>query len=243
MGKITVSVKNLSKKFDKFLAVDSINFDAKEGEIFGLLGPNGAGKTTTLRIISSILQPTGGKAEVCGFDVVKNSHKVRENIGILTTEIGVYDRFTGNENLNYFGELYGLTKDKIRSRLEELTQLLEMGDFIDRKAGNYSTGMKQKLAIARSIIHDPKVVILDEPTTGLDVLASITVVDFMRKEKEAGKTVILSTHRMPDAEKLCDRVAIMYKGKIIKIDTVRGLFGETGTSDLEEAFLKMINQK
>ncbi|MBU0976317.1 MAG: ATP-binding cassette domain-containing protein [Patescibacteria group bacterium] len=238
-----IQVNNLSKKFNGFVAVDSISFETKAGEIFGLLGPNGAGKTTTLRITSSILQPTSGSVEVCGCDVVKDSQKVRENIGILTTEIGVYDRFTGRENLAYFGELYGLGREQLDDRIEVLSKLLDMQEFLDRKAGTYSTGMKQKLAIARSIIHDPQVVILDEPTTGLDVLASLTVVDFMRMEKKAGKSVILSTHRMSDAEKLCDRVAIMHKGKLIDLDTVKGLLRKTKTVDLEEAFLKMINNK
>lgn len=235
-----LQVENLTKEFDGFKAVDKISFTAQAGEVFGLLGPNGAGKTTTIRVIATVLAPTSGTAEVCGFDIVKNPEKVRKNIGVLTTEIGVYDRFTGRENLKYFGELYGLAGQSLNKRIDDLVNLLEMQDFIDRRAGKYSTGMKQKLAIARSVIHDPKVIIFDEPTAGLDVLASQAVLNFMRRAKEQGKCVILSTHRMPDAEKLCDRVAIIHQGKIVVIDTISNILKRAGGADLEEAFLKLV---
>ena len=235
-----LSVKNLTKEFKNFKAVDGVSFDVEEGEIFGLLGPNGAGKTTIIRIIATVLAPSAGTAEVLGFDIIKDAEEVRKNIGVLTTDIGVYERFSGRENLRYFGELYGLPKEVLEKRINELANLLEMRDFIDRKAGKYSTGMKQKLAIARSVIHDPKILIFDEPTAGLDVLASQTVLNFMRQSKKPGGCVIISTHQMHDAEKLCDRVVIIHKGKVIANDAVEALKNKTGSSYLEDVFLKLV---
>ena len=235
-----LSVKNLTKEFKNFKAVDEVSFDVEEGEIFGLLGPNGAGKTTIIRIIATVLAPTRGTVEVLGFDIVKNPEEVRKNIGVLTTDIGVYERFSGRENLKYFGELYGLSKEVLEERINELANLLEMRDFIDRKAGKYSTGMKQKLAIARSVIHNPKIIIFDEPTAGLDVLASQTVLEFMRRAQKPGGCVIFSTHQMHDAEKLCDRVVIIHKGKVIANDRVDVLKNENNAGDLEEVFMKLV---
>ncbi len=234
------SIKNLTKEFKNFKAVDGVSFDVEEGEIFGLLGPNGAGKTTIIRIIATVLAPTKGTAEVLGFDIIKDAEEVRKNIGVLTTDIGVYERFSGRENLRYFGELYGLSKEALEKRINELSNLLEMRDFIDRRAGKYSTGMKQKLAIARSVIHDPKILIFDEPTAGLDVLASQTVLNFMRQSKKPGGCVIISTHQMHDAEKLCDRVVIIHKGKVIANDAVEALKNKTSSAYLEDVFLKLV---
>ena len=236
-----IQVKNLTKEFNGFLAVDHVNFSAKAGEIFGLLGPNGAGKTTTLRTIATVLAPTSGTAVVAGYDIVSQPEDVRRHIGMLTTDIGVYERFSGRENLYYFGQLYGLSGEKLEQAVAELVQLLDMADFIDKRTGKYSTGMKQKLAIARSVIHNPDVMIFDEPTAGLDVLASQTVIRFMKKVSERGKLVILSTHEMTDAEKLCDRVAIMHQGRIVTVDTVENLKAKTGTQDLEETFVKLVH--
>lgn len=237
-----LKVQNLAKIFNGFKAIDDINFEAREGEILGLLGPNGAGKTTTIRIIATILSPTHGTAEVCGFNITQKPEEVRKNIGVLTAEIGVYERFTGRENLRYFGELYGLESERLEKRISELAKLLKMEEFIDRKSGAYSTGMKQKLAIARSVIHDPKVIIFDEPTAGLDVLASQTVLGFMQKSREAGKCAIFSTHRMNEAEKLCKRAVIIHHGKLIADDTIDSLKNKTGGRDLEEAFLRLVSR-
>ncbi len=240
-----LEVKNLSKTFTskkgEIVAVDNVSFSADKGEIFGLLGPNGAGKTTTIRLIATVLKPTGGTVMVDGHDILADSEAVRKNIGVLTTDIGLYDRFTARENLRYFGELYGMSGQKLEERIDELIEVLEMTDFADRKAGKFSTGMKQKVAIARSIIHDPKVIIFDEPTAGLDVLASQTVVRFMQKAKAMGKLVILSTHEMYDAEKLCDRIGIIHRGRLRVIDTVSHLESSTGTDNLEDAFLKIVH--
>ncbi|MFH1597735.1 MAG: ATP-binding cassette domain-containing protein [Patescibacteria group bacterium] len=244
-----LEVKGLTKVFKstkkkrKVVAVDNISFNAEAGEIFGLLGPNGAGKTTAIRVIATILKATSGTALVAGHDIVKNAETVRKNIGVLTTDIGLYDRFTARENLRYFGLLYGISKEKLEHRIDQLVSILKMEDFADRRAGKFSTGMKQKVAIARSIIHDPQVVIFDEPTAGLDVLASQTVTSFIKSSKEMGKLVILSTHRMIDAQKLCDRVAIMHRGKIISIDSVAKILEKTNSQDLEEAFVKLVGQE
>jgi sodium transport system ATP-binding protein len=236
-----LKVKNITKKFDHFVAVDHLSFSLKEGEVIGLLGPNGAGKTTTIRVIATILAPTEGTAEICGFDIKKDPEKVREHIRVLTTDIGVYERFSGRENLVYFGSLYNLTNKFLNKRIEEIINLLEMEEFIDKKTSKYSTGMRQKLAIARSIIHDPELIIFDEPTSGLDVLASQTVMQFMEKVKELKKSLVLSTHEMSDAEKLCDQVVIMHKGKGIAFDTVQKILKSTQSKHLEEAFMHLIH--
>lgn len=236
-----LKVQNLVKEYKNgFRAVDDVSFEVGAGEIFGLLGPNGAGKTTIIRAISTILSFSGGKIEVLVKDNRQYAEEVRSDIGVLTTDIGAYERFTGKENLEYFGELYGLSSSELDKRIKELTELLDMGSFIDKKAAKYSTGMKQRLAIARSVIHDPKVIIFDEPTSGLDVLSSQTVRDFMSHSRESGHAVVFSTHQMYDAEKLCNRVIIIHKGKKIAYDSVENLKVQTGERDLEEAFLKLV---
>lgn len=235
-----LQVQGLTKDYKGFRAIEDVSFEAKGGEIFGLLGPNGAGKTTTIRLISAILSPTSGTARICGYDVREAPEAVRRNIGMLTTEMGVYDRLSGREYLRYFGALYSMGSDKTERRIRDLSQLLEMEDFLDRRTSSYSTGMKQKLSIARSVLHDPSIVILDEPTSGLDVLAAQTVLNFMRHSREQGRLVVLSTHHMPDAEKLCDRAAIMHHGKLLAVRTISDLKKDTGTNNLEDAFLSMV---
>ncbi|MFA6587471.1 MAG: ATP-binding cassette domain-containing protein [Patescibacteria group bacterium] len=237
-----LKVQNLTKKFNSFTAVDDVSFQANGGEIFGLLGPNGAGKTTTISVIATVLSPTSGTAEVVGFDILKNSEAVRQNLGLLTSEIGLYDRFTARENLRYFGKLYGMEGEKLEDRINRLIEILDMKMFADRRAGKFSTGMKQKVAIARSIIHDPKVIIFDEPTAGLDVLAAQTVINYMKTARAEGKLVVLSTHDMTHAQELCDRVAIMHRGKIVALDKQEVIFQKTQTQNLEEAFLKIIGE-
>lgn len=239
-----LSVRNLVKEYKEGArAVDGVSFEVKAGEIFGLLGPNGAGKTTIIRSISTILSFTSGEIKVLGADNKKKPKEVRSSIGVLTTDIGAYDRFTGRENLKYFGELYGMKKGELKKRIDELSELLDMKEFLDKRAGEYSTGMKQRLAIARSVIHDPAVIIFDEPTSGLDVLASQTVRNFMARSKKLGRAVIFSTHQMYDAEKLCDRVFVIHKGKMVAYDTVERIKESTGAGDLEDAFLKLVQDR
>lgn len=237
-----LEVQNLTKFFGDFKAVDSVSFQASGGEIFGLLGPNGAGKTTTIRVIATILEATSGSAKIKGFDIKRDQEKVRQNLGLLTAEIGLYDRFTARENLRYFGKLYGLRNDQLEQRINELVDLLDMKSFADRRAGKFSTGMKQKVAIARSVIHDPDVIIFDEPTSGLDVLASQTVIRFMVRMKEHGKLVVLSTHDMAHAQSLCDRVAIIHRGKLIAENPVKEILASHNASTLEEAFISIVGE-
>jgi sodium transport system ATP-binding protein len=237
-----LEVKNLSKQYKDFKAINNVSFEATQGSIFGLLGPNGAGKTTTIRVIATMLAPTAGSVVVKGFDIQQQPQEVRKNIGVLTTEIGIYSRFTGRENLEYYGQLYNLQPHVLKKRVAELTNLLDMGEFIDRKSGEYSTGMKQKLAIARSVIHDPEVIIFDEPTSGLDVLASQTVLNFMRESKRLGKCVIFSTHQMPDAERLCDSLVIIHRGKVVINDTLPNIKSVANVENLEDAFLKLVKK-
>lgn len=235
-----LAVRDLTKVFGTFTAVDGVSFDAHGGEIFGLLGPNGAGKTTTIRVIATILHATSGTATVLGHDIRTDSEAVRKNIGVLTAEIGLYDRFTARENLRYFGQLYGLGGQPLERRIDELVQVLDMGRFADRRASSFSTGMKQKVAIARSIIHDPPVVIFDEPTAGLDVLASQTVIAYMKDARTKGKLVVLSTHDMAHAQALCDRVAIIHRSKLLTLDTTAALLQKAKAPTLEQAFLNIV---
>lgn len=237
-----VTVSHLTKEFQGTIAVKDLSFTAQPGEIFGLLGPNGAGKTTTIRVMATVLKPTAGTVAMNGHDVVTASEQARSDIGVLTAEAGLYDRFTARENIRYFGALYGLKGEQLEKRIDELVQLLEMERFADRRAGKFSTGMKQKVAIARSVVHNPPIVIFDEPTAGLDVLAAQTVIQMMKKIREQGKLVILSTHEMHNAERLCDRVVIIHRGALVAMGTVDDIKQQTHAGSLEEAFLTLIGQ-
>jgi sodium transport system ATP-binding protein len=205
-----------------------------------VLGPNGAGKTTTLRLLATTIKPDSGTALVGGHDVVREPVQVRRSIGVLTANIGLYGRMTARENVAYFAALYGLSPSETRRRIDELFQLLDVESYADRRSDNFSTGMKQKVAIARAVVHDPPVMIFDEPTSGLDVLGARTVVEFIRSCRAQGKCVLLSTHQMVEVAKLCDRVAIIHRGRIQATGTVPELLARTGTSDLEDAFLALI---
>lgn len=231
------------KKRGEVAAVDGLSFEAPEGTVFGLLGPNGAGKTTTLRILSTVFKPTGGRVTVMGHDVVREPHLVRQAIGFLSGDTGVYERLTPREMIAYFGTLYGLSRDVIRERQDSLIREFEMESYADTTCGKLSTGMKKKVSIARALVHDPKVVILDEPTSGLDILISRVLVDYVRRAKEAGKCVIYSTHVMAEAEKLCDRVAIIADGKKLAEGSVAELKAQTGAPDLEEAFFRLFDAR
>jgi sodium transport system ATP-binding protein len=239
---LVLEAENLTKDYNGIRAVDHLDFEVREGEIFGLLGPNGAGKTTTIRMLSTVILPTEGTARILGRDIRKESLSVRRSIGVLTMDVGLYDRFTARENVRYFGRLYGMGEPEIERRTEELVDLLEMRDFADRRAGSFSTGMRQKVAIARAMIHDPHLLMLDEPTTGLDVLASQTVLGFIKRSRDEGKTVILSTHMMPVAQKLCDRVCVIHEGKLVALDRIEAILQSTGAADLEDAFIAMVRE-
>jgi sodium transport system ATP-binding protein len=223
-------------------AVDHVTFDARPGEIFGLLGPNGAGKTTTLRILCTVLKPTAGSATVAGFDVVNQADQVRHHIGFLSANTGVYERMTAWELVAYYGRLHGLHGKQLRDRIDILFARLKMNDFRDVMGAKLSTGMKQKVSIARALVHDPPVLIFDEPTAGLDVLVQRAVLRQIAALRDAGKCVLFSTHIMHEVEKLCDRVAIMHRGTILTCGTLAELRAKHGESDLEELFFQLVGE-
>ncbi len=235
-----VEVEALSRRFGEMYAVRDLSFTAGQGEVFGLLGPNGAGKTTTIRVLSTVIAPHEGTARVNGFDVRTHTREVRSSLGVLTTEIGLYERFSARENIAYFARLYGMAEEEIAPRIDYLLDLLDARDFQDQRATGLSTGMRQKVAIARSVVHDPPVIIFDEPTLGLDVLASQTVRDFIADAREMGKTVILSTHDMHTAQRLCDRLAVLHQGNLVAYGTPEEIIASAGGEDLEDAFVKLV---
>ncbi len=242
-----VKTKNLAKHYDDprggvVRALDGIDFEARPGEIFGLLGPNGAGKTTTLRILSTLLRPSGGRAVVAGFDCLRQPAQVRRNIGFMSVNTAVYDRMTAWEMVEYFGLLYGWTREELRPRMEHLFDRLKMNEIRDVPGGRMSTGMKQKVSIARALVHDPPVLIFDEPTSGLDVLVARNLLQTIRELRDQGKCIIFSTHIMREVEKLCDRVAILCRGRILTQGTPDELRAHFGEDDLEEIFFRLITE-
>jgi sodium transport system ATP-binding protein len=223
-------------------AVDGLTIRCEPGKIFGLLGANGAGKTTTLRILATILKPTSGSAVIAGHDIIREPDQVRSSIGFLSTATALYARLTGREFIEYFGRLHGISEERLQERVEELLTRLGIREFADRPCDKLSTGMKQKISIARTIIHDPPVVIFDEPTVGLDVMTSRTILQFIRECRQNQKTVIFSTHVMREAEKLCDRIAIIHQGKIMAQGSLTELQDSTGIMDLEDIFIHYVGE-
>jgi len=221
-------------------AVHGITFRCQPGQIYGLLGANGAGKTTALRLLATILQPTDGTARVAGFDIREQPEKVRASVGFLSTATALYGRLTPRETVEYFGRLNGLNGDKLRRRTEELFALLEINEFADRRCDKLSTGMKQKVSIARTLVHDPPVMIFDEPTLGLDVMAARTIVGFIRDCRSCGKTVIFSSHVMSEVQKLCDYIGIIHQGRLLAGGSLAELRQRTRQADLEEIFIQMV---
>jgi sodium transport system ATP-binding protein len=226
----------------KLVALDGISFDAYPGQIYGLLGPNGAGKTTALRIISTVLRPTSGTVSVHGFDVVSQPAQVRRQIGFMSANTGVYDRMTAWEMVEYFGRLHGIEEDALRQRMESLFDRLKMNEIRDLLGAKMSTGMKQKVSIARALVHDPPVLIFDEATSGLDVLVARALLQAVAELRDQGKCVLFSTHIMREAEKLCDRLAIIHRGRVLAEGTLDELRGRHEQRDLEELFFQLITR-
>lgn len=240
-----IQVEHLSKQFLDYQrgwvnAVSDVSFQCVPGTIFGLLGPNGAGKTTTLRILSTVLRPTGGRAVVAGYDLLTEPEKVRANIGYMSASTGIYDRMTAWELVEYFGRLYGLDRDRLRGRMEAIFDWLQMNDFRETLGSKMSTGMRQKVSIARTIIHDPPVLIFDEPTSGLDVLVARNVLQKIAELRDQGKTIVFSTHSMHEVEKLCSQVAIIHKGRVQAEGEPKQLLARFDQPNLEELFFYLV---
>ncbi|MCH7526411.1 MAG: ABC transporter ATP-binding protein [Planctomycetes bacterium] len=240
-----IALKNLTKVFPtsdgrEKRAVDDLTFRVERGQIYGLLGPNGAGKTTTLRMLSGLMAPTGGTATLAGFDVATQTQQVKRSIGFLTANTGLYQRLTPREVLRYFAELHGLEPETAKRRTEQLIEWFEITDFADLRCGALSTGQKQRTNIARALVGDPPILILDEPTLGLDVLSNRVILDFIRREHTEGKTIILSTHYLDEAETMCDMIGLLHNGKLIAEGTLDVLRDLTGCERLSSIFLKLV---
>lgn len=242
-----VRTESISKSFHDakrgtIEAVVDVSMEARPGEIFGLLGVNGAGKTTLLRILSTVLRPSKGVAQVAGFDVVREPDRVRASIGFMSTSTALYGRLTAREVLEYFGGLYGLKGQELKSRVDTVIEQLNIGPFANGLCDKFSTGQKQRVSIARTILHNPPVLFFDEPTSGLDVVTSQIVMNFIEQERRDGKTVVFCTHIMSEVERLCDRVAIIHDGRIRGTGTPSELVAQSSEPTLERAFLKFVGE-
>jgi sodium transport system ATP-binding protein len=242
-----IQVRGLTKhyadlRYGNLVALDGVSFDAAAGQIYGLLGPNGAGKTTALRILSTLLQPTAGTVSINGLDVVTQSCQVRRQIGFMSASTAVYDRMTAWEMVEYFGRLHGMDEEDLRGRMEQIFARLKMNDIRDRLGAKMSTGMKQKVSVARAIVHDPPVLIFDEATVGLDVLVARALLQTVAELRQQGKCIIFSTHIMREVEKLCDRVAIIHRGHLLAEGTLEEVRDRHHEKDLEELFFQLISR-
>ena len=231
------------KVFKKFVAVDDVSFTVNDGEVVGLLGPNGAGKTTIMRLLATVLHPTRGIARVDGYDLRTHSREVRRRIGILPEMWGLYERFTPREHLRMFGQYYDLKKDVLEARIEELVETLDMSAFADRECKRFSRGMSQKVALARTMIHSPQNLLLDEPTNGLDVMSARLVRKLISQLREEKRCVMISTHILNEAERLCDRLILLDNGKVVTQGTPAELCEKAGKSNLEDAFLAILGRE
>ena len=238
-----IEVRGIAKSFKDVQAVKSVSFSAADERITALLGPNGAGKSTTLRILASVIRADSGFARVDGVDVSENPMQVREHIGVLPHNSGLYGRLTGEENIRYFGQLQGMRGEALDQRVAELTEQLAMGDFAQRRTAGFSQGQKIKVALARALIHNPKHVILDEPTNGLDVMATRALREIIRDLKTAGKCVLFSSHIMQEVDALCDDVIVISHGEVKFDGKIQALRDSAGTEDLEEAFIQLADIK
>src|SRR5579864_6707167 len=240
-----IEARHLVKRFrdrrrGAVCAVNGVSFSCRPGEIYGLLGANGAGKTTMLRMLATILAPSEGTAVVAGFDVAKDPQSVRARVGFLSTATALYGRLSAQEMVEYFGRLHGVAENTLRLRIDAIFERLEMNDFRDRRCDNLSTGMKQKVSIARTLVHDPSVMIFDEPTVGLDVMAARTIIAFIRDCRDRGKTVIFSTHVMSEVEKLCDHIGIIHNGRLLAEGTLPELRQRFNKESLEDIFVEVV---
>jgi sodium transport system ATP-binding protein len=237
MSDFAVVLDCACKWFGSSYAVDELSLSVPPGEIYGLLGPNGAGKTTALRMLAGLLQPSRGRALIAGVDAA--SLDARARLGFLSGSTGLYARLTVRETLRYFGRVHGLSAERLGHRIDMLSGWLSLSALLDRRCENLSTGERQRVSLARTVLHDPPVLILDEPTNGLDVLASRALRDFVRQERDRGKAIIFSTHYLAEAELLCDRIGLLFRGRLLREGTPGGIRAECSASSLEEAFLRL----
>ncbi len=238
-----IEVNDLRKSFGAVQAVDGVSFAAGDGRITGLLGPNGAGKSTTLRILYTVLKPDSGSATIDGIDVVNDSLKARAAIGTLPHGSGLYPHLTARENIRYYARLYGVAEDSIEERIESLIDELDLRDFADRRTRGFSQGQQTKVALARALVHGPQNVVLDEPSNGLDVMATRSLRELVRTLKNAGRCVLFSSHVMQEVAALCDEIVIIAGGKVALHDSPDGIRNATGCDDLEDAFVNAISSK
>ena len=223
-------------------ALCGLDLDCRRGEIYGLLGPNGAGKTTTLRVLATLLAPTSGTARIDGVDVAADPLEVRRRIGFLSGTTGLYPRLTPRETLAYFGRLHGIEAGELSRKIESMLERFDMREYADARCESLSTGQKQKVSIARAVLHDPPVLILDEPTTGLDVLASSAMIEFIESRRTAGTCVLFSTHVLSEAERLCDRIGVIFRGRLLAAGTLPELAELTGKRWLADVFLELVRR-
>jgi sodium transport system ATP-binding protein len=247
VGRVAILAQGLAKEFvdperGRIRAVQGVDLDARYGEIYGLLGPNGAGKTTTLRMLATIIAPSGGHAEIDGVDVTRDPLEVRRRIGFLSGSTGLYPRLTGRETLRYFGGLHGLQGEGLEQRIDELVTAFDLAQFVDGRCESLSTGQRQRVSIARAVVHDPPVLILDEPTTGLDILASSDMIDFVESRRSAGRCVLFSTHILSEAERLCDRIGVIHAGRMLAAGTLAELRERTGAEWLQDVFKLLVRE-
>jgi sodium transport system ATP-binding protein len=237
-----IEVEGLEKRFGEIRAVRHVSFRAADGQITGLLGPNGAGKSTTLRMLATVLRPDEGSARIDGIDVVRHPVEVRHRLGVLPHGAGLYPQLTGRENIRYFGRLAGLEGDRLEHRLEELTQLLGLGDFQDRRAKGYSQGQRTRIALARALVHEPANLILDEPSAGLDVMATRSLRNLLADLRARGICILFSTHVMQEVAAVCDRIVVIARGRVVAAGSPDDIRRAMGTDDLEEAFVRAIGE-
>ncbi|MCP4078933.1 MAG: ATP-binding cassette domain-containing protein [Planctomycetaceae bacterium] len=239
-----IRVENLTKTFETdttdFIAVDNLSFQVNPGEVYGLLGPNGAGKTTTMRMVLGLMQPTEGFAEVEGFRSSDSPDEVKRRIGFVSATAGIYQWLTVREMLGFFCEMYGLRGSEVEPRVDHVADLLDCRPFLDQRCANLSTGQRQRVNLARAIVHDPPTMLLDEPTLGLDVVASQVVFDYIRLAQELQKSIILCTHRLEQAERVCNRFGLLHQGKLVHEGSLQDLQNQTGQQNLVDMFLQMI---
>lgn len=237
-----IETRGLTKRFRRIVAVDDVSFTCGDGEVFGLLGPNGAGKTTLLRLIASVLEPTSGVALVDGLNARRQGMQVRARVGLLVENAGLYSRFTPREQLRFCGRLHGLDAARLDRRLDTVLAMLEIGEYADRRAEGFSAGMRRRVVLGQALIHDPPNIILDEPTASLDVMSTRNVRAVIERFRDEGRCVLLSTHLMDEAQRLCDRVAIIHKGRLQAVGTPSELVSMAGAANLEEALVRIVGE-